>query len=47
MLALTPREETMKRIILFVLTNVLVVAVRRHCGQPAGVNRYLTANGLN
>ena len=37
----------MKRIILFVLTNVLVVAVLGIVASLLGVNRYLTAGGLN
>ena len=37
----------MKRIILFVLTNVAVVAVLGLVASLLGVNRYLTANGLN
>jgi len=37
----------MKRIILFVLTNVLVVAVLGIVASLLGVNRYLTANGLD
>ena len=37
----------MKRIILFVLTNVLIVAVLGIVASLLGVNRYLTANGLN
>ncbi|MDI3382432.1 protease HtpX [Xenophilus aerolatus] len=37
----------MKRIFLFVLTNVLVVAVLGVVASLLGVNRYLTANGLN
>jgi heat shock protein HtpX len=37
----------MKRIILFVLTNVLVVAVLGVVASLLGVNRYLTSNGLN
>ncbi len=37
----------MKRIVLFVLTNVLVVAVLGIVANLLGVNRYLTANGLN
>ena len=37
----------MKRIVLFVLTNVLVVAVLGTVASLLGVNRYLTANGLN
>ena len=40
-------KETMKRIILFVLTNVLVVAVLGIVASLLGVNRYLTAGGLN
>ena len=37
----------MKRIILFVLTNVLVVTVLGIVASLLGVNRYLTANGMN
>ncbi len=37
----------MKRILLFVLTNVAVVAVLGVVASLLGVNRYLTANGLN
>ena len=37
----------MKRIILFVLTNVLVVAVLGIVASLLGVNRYLTPNGLD
>jgi len=37
----------MKRILLFVLTNVLVVAVLGIMASLLGVNRYLTASGLN
>ena len=37
----------MKRIVLFVLTNVLVVTVLGIVASLLGVNRYLTANGLN
>ncbi len=37
----------MKRILLFVLTNVLVVAVLGVVASLLGVNRYLTADGLN
>jgi heat shock protein HtpX len=40
-------EETMKRILLFVLTNVLVVAVLGIAASLLGVNRFLTSNGLN
>jgi heat shock protein HtpX len=40
-------REIMKRIILFVLTNVLVVAVLGVVASLLGVNRYLTSNGLN
>jgi heat shock protein HtpX len=40
-------KEIMKRIILFVLTNVLVVAVLGIVASLLGVNRYLTSNGLN
>jgi heat shock protein HtpX len=42
-----PSENTMKRILLFVLTNVLVVAVLGIVASLLGVNRYLTASGLN
>jgi len=37
----------MKRILLFILTNVAVVAVLGLVASLLGVNRYLTANGLN
>lgn len=37
----------MKRILLFVLTNVMVVAVLGTVASLLGVNRYLTANGLD
>jgi heat shock protein HtpX len=37
----------MKRILLFVLTNVLVVAVLGIVASLLGVNRFLTSNGLN
>ena len=37
----------MKRILLFVLTNVLVVAVLGIVASLLGVNRYITAQGLN
>ena len=37
----------MKRIFLFVLTNVLVVAVLGIVASLLGVNRFLTSNGLN
>ena len=37
----------MKRIILFVLTNVMVVAVLGVVASLLGVNRYLTSSGLN
>jgi heat shock protein HtpX len=40
-------KETMKRILLFVLTNVLVVAVLGIAASLLGVNRYLTGSGLN
>jgi heat shock protein HtpX len=41
------KENSMKRIILFVLTNVMVVAVLGLVASLLGVNRYLTADGLN
>ncbi|MDB5931749.1 MAG: Heat shock protein Metallo peptidase family [Polaromonas sp.] len=37
----------MKRILLFVLTNIAVVAVLGIVASLLGVNRFLTANGLN
>jgi heat shock protein HtpX len=37
----------MKRIFLFILTNVLVVAVLGIVASLLGVNRYLTSSGLN
>ena len=37
----------MKRILLFVLTNVMVVAVLGIVASVLGFNRYLTANGLD
>ncbi|MBC7681384.1 MAG: protease HtpX [Ferruginibacter sp.] len=37
----------MKRILLFILTNVLVVTVLGVVASLLGVNRYLTPNGLN
>ncbi|WP_180129053.1 protease HtpX [Rhodoferax sp. BLA1] len=37
----------MKRILLFVLTNVMVVAVLGIVASLLGVNRFLTSNGLN
>jgi heat shock protein HtpX len=40
-------KEIMKRILLFVLTNVMVVAVLGVVASLLGVNRYLTSNGLN
>jgi len=40
-------EENMKRILLFVLTNVMVVAVLGVVASLLGVNRYLTGSGLN
>ena len=37
----------MKRILLFVLTNVLVVTVLGVVASLLGVNRFLTSNGLD
>ena len=37
----------MKRIVLFVLTNLAVVVVLGIVASLLGVNRFLTANGLN
>jgi heat shock protein HtpX len=42
-----PLKETMKRIFLFVLTNLLVVTVLGVVASLLGVNRYLTSSGLN
>ena len=39
--------EFMKRILLFILTNIAVVAVLGIVASLLGVNRFLTANGLN
>ncbi len=43
----TESENPMKRIFLFVLTNIAVVVVLGIVASLLGVNRYLTANGLN
>ena len=40
-------ESNLKRILLFVLTNVMVVAVLGIVASLLGVNRFLTANGLD
>jgi heat shock protein HtpX len=40
-------KESMKRIILFVLTNLAVVVVLGIVANLLGVNRFLSANGLN
>jgi heat shock protein HtpX len=40
-------DSNLKRILLFVLTNVMVVAVLGVVASLLGVNRFLTANGLN
>jgi len=40
-------KEIMKRIVLFVLTNLAVVVVLGIVASLLGVNRFLTANGLN
>jgi len=40
-------KESMKRIILFVLTNLAVVVVLGIVASLLGVNRFLTANGLD
>jgi heat shock protein HtpX len=37
----------MKRILLFVVTNLAVMLVLGIAASLLGVNRYLTANGLN
>jgi heat shock protein HtpX len=41
------KKDDMKRIVLFVLTNLAVVLVLSIVANLLGVNRYLTANGLN
>ena len=41
------KKATMKRILLFVMTNLAVVLVLGIVANLLGVNRYLTANGLN
>ena len=43
----TESENPMKRIFLFVLTNIAVVVVLGIVASLLGVNRFLTANGLN
>ncbi len=43
----TPQKATMKRILLFVLTNLAVVLVLGIVSRLLGVDRFLTANGLN
>jgi heat shock protein HtpX len=40
-------KEIMKRIVLFILTNMMVVAVLGIVASMLGVNRYLTPNGLD
>ena len=42
-----PGKLIVKRILLFILTNVLVVAVLGIVASLLGVNRFLTPNGLN
>ena len=46
-LVLKTPGEIMKRIFLFILTNIAVVAVLGIVASLLGVNRYLTPNGLN
>src|SRR5690606_39259233 len=41
------RKTTMKRIFLFLLTNIAVMIVLSASMNVLGVGRYLTANGLN
>ena len=43
----TAEKETMKRILLFVLTNLAVMVVLGVVASLLGVNRFLTSNGLN
>ena len=43
----TALKEPMKRILLFVMTNLAVVVVLGIVANLLGVNRYLTSNGLN
>ena len=40
-------KKSMKRIILFVITNLAVMLVLSATLRILGVDRYLTANGLN
>ena len=41
------RKNNMKRILLFVLTNVAIMVVLGITASVLGVNRFLTANGLD
>ena len=41
------RPQAMKRILLFVVTNLAVMLVLGIAASLLGVNRYLSANGLN
>ena len=41
------RSDTMKRIALFLLTNLAVMLVLSVAVHVLGLNRFLTANGLN
>ena len=46
--ALPPhKRNAMKRIVLFLLTNIGILLVLSVSAHILGVNRYLTANGLN
>ena len=46
-LVLTAEKENMKRIILFIVTNLAVMLVLGVVANLLGVNRFLSANGLN
>lgn len=47
LLEIHPRATAMKRIFLFLLTNIAVMVVLSITTSILGVNRWLTANGLN
>ena len=42
-----PMEAVMKRVVLFLVTNLAVMLVLGLVSSLLGVNRFLTANGLN
>jgi heat shock protein HtpX len=41
------KKENMKRVVLFLATNLAIIVVLSIAASLLGVNRYLTANGLN